>query len=78
MSNAQELIRQNIGGSFASPFGASASIPYLMGMSPNAITQPTARVTWHITDSLYDQFGVMRSRGINGPSGDIVYDDSRF
>ncbi|WP_334508786.1 carbohydrate porin [Bradyrhizobium sp. AZCC 1693] len=78
MSNAQEWIGPNIGGSFASPFGASASIPYLMGMSPNAITQPTARVTWHITDSLYDQFGVMRSLGINGPSGDIVYDDSRF
>ena len=54
MSNAQEWIGPNIGGSFASPFGASASIPYLMGMSPNAITQPT------------------------GPSGDIVYDDSRF
>jgi porin len=74
--NGQEFVGASIGGTFASPFGASASIPYLMGMAPNASTQPTARVTWHITDSIYDEFAVMRSLPIDGLTGNDIYDDA--
>ena len=76
--NGTEWIGTVVGGNFASPFGASAFIPYEMGLSQTPAVQPTARATWHMTDTLYDEFGVMRSMPINGPTGDIFFDDAYY
>jgi len=78
IANGDEWIGTFVGGNIASPFGPSAFIPYAMGLSQSPAVQPTAWVKWHMTDNLYDQFGVMRSMGINGPTGDIFYDDAHY
>lgn len=66
VSNAVEWIGAFIGGNLASPLGVSASIPYEMGLSAAPMSQPTARVTWHINEVLYNQAGIMRSLPIGG------------
>ena len=78
IANGTEWIGTVVGGNFASPFGASAFIPYEMGLTQTPTVQPTARGTWHITDTLYDQFGVMRSMPVHGPTGDIFFDDGYY
>lgn len=76
LHNGQEFVGQSIGGRFASPFGAGAAIPSLMGMAPSGDTQPTVRTTWHITDNIYNEFAAIRSLPVNGPTRNIVYDDT--
>ncbi len=73
VASNDEWIGMSIGGSFASTLGGSAAIPYEMGLSA-AHVQPSARVTWHITDRLYEQFGAMRSQPIGGPTGSPITD----
>jgi porin len=78
VSNGVEWLGAYVGGNFASPFGESSFIPYEMGNTILPAVQPTARATWHITDTLYDEFGIMRSMPVNGPTGDIFYDDAHY
>jgi porin len=77
IANNSEWIGTSIGGSYASPLGGSSSIQYAMGLTTAGV-QPTARVTWHITDNLYEQLGVMRSYPIGGPTGSTMMDNEHF
>lgn len=77
-TNEKEWIGTVIGGNIANPIGSSASVPYEMGMAAAPAAQPSARVTWHVTDSLYEQFGVMRSLPINGRTGNPIYDNKIY
>ncbi|MFG1229953.1 carbohydrate porin [Xanthobacter wiegelii] len=78
VSNAVEWIGAFIGGNLASPLGVSASIPYEMGLSAAPMSQPTARVTWHINEVIYNQAGIMRSLPIGGPTSSPLYDNAIF
>jgi porin len=76
LHNGQEFVGGSIGGTFASPFGQNASIPYAMGISPIGAPEPTVRTTWHITDNIYNQVAAIRSLPINGPTGNLILDDT--
>jgi porin len=49
------------GSSLTNPFGPSAAIPALLGVSQSGQPAPGADVRWNITDRFYEQFGVQRS-----------------
>ena len=76
--NGDEWVGVAVGGNFASPFGSQSVIPYEMGMSQTPAVQPAIWGKWHITDTVYNQFGVMRSLAENGPSGDLFFDDAHL
>ena len=63
------------GGIVTNPFGPNGFLPIVMGMSPNNISTPNFRATWHITDELYAQTGIQRSLPVNGPTSDPLYDE---
>jgi porin len=63
------------GGNFASTFGASASVPLILGLGTN--NAPGARLTYHMTPELYNTFSVQRSFPINGPTGSPGYDEAK-
>jgi porin len=72
---SNEVIGTNVGGSYANPFGPSASIPAELGLSTGQISAPAARLKWNISDSFYSQFLVQRSFPVNGPTGNAIYDE---
>jgi porin len=72
--NSQEFIGSAVGGNFANPFGGAASIPVELGQSAAGTPAPTFRVTWHMTDTVYNEFAVQRSLPVNGPTGNPLYD----
>jgi porin len=72
---ALEWTGSTVGGNWANPFGSAASIPVELGQSSADIATPMARVTWHITDKLYDEIMVQRSLPVNGPTGNPIYDE---
>lgn len=76
-ANNSDWIGTSIGGTYASPLGGSSSIQYAMGMSTAGV-QPTARITWHVTDEIYEQVGLMRSYPIGGPTGSTMTDNEYY
>lgn len=78
IANGNEFAGTIVGGNLANPFGPSASIIYELGMSLPGATQPTAKVIWHIDSGFYEQLGLMRSLGIDGPTNNVFYDDSFY
>ncbi|TDM97445.1 carbohydrate porin, partial [Lactobacillus crispatus] len=62
-------------GMVTNPFGPGGFLPLVMGMSPNNVSTPNFRATWHITDGLYAQTGIQRSLPVNGPTGNPIYDE---
>ncbi|MGV1768425.1 carbohydrate porin [Rhizobium rhizogenes] len=64
-----------VGGLVTSPFGPSASVPVVLGQSPNSMGTPNFRATWNITGELYAQTGIQRSLPVNGPTGNPIYDE---
>jgi porin len=75
-SLSQQFVATALAGNFANTFGPAASIPAEFGLSQASGT-PTARVNWHITDALYNEFAVARSQPIDGPSnGGPFWDES--
>jgi porin len=75
--NNSDWIGTSIGGTYASTLGGSASVQYAMGLSTAGI-QPTAKATWHISDSLYNQFGVIRSYPIGGATGSTMMNNEQY
>ncbi len=78
IDGGEEWLNTVVGGNIASPFGSSSAIQYEMGLTQNPYTQPAAKVIWHITDSIYNQSGAMKSLVENGPAGDDFYDTNHF
>lgn len=78
IANSVEWVGTAVGGNIANPLGASATVPFELGISGSPATQPSARVTWHIDDAFYNQFGIMRSLPINGPTGSTLYDNAYY
>jgi porin len=76
LSMSNEFVGAYVGGNYANPLGASASIPISMGMSLVPEDQPAAEGLWHITNRWYDELGIMRSMNPAGPTGNILYDDA--
>ncbi|WP_390622975.1 hypothetical protein ACEQUB_01480 [Ralstonia syzygii] len=64
-----------VGGIVVNPFGPSASVPIVLGMSPNSISTPNFRVKWNATDTLYAQAAVQRSLPVRGMTGNSIYDE---
>jgi porin len=75
IATLNEMVGLNIGGSYATPFGPSASIPAKLGMSSATASTPAARLKWNITNSVYNQFLIQRSTPVNGPTGNPIYDE---
>jgi porin len=59
--NSKDFIGASVGGTYSSALGASASIPVEVGLTAPPFAEPTARFTYHITDTLYEEFAVARS-----------------
>ena len=59
--NNFDFVGSSVGQNFASPFGSAALVPVEVGLAAGPSSQPTARVTFHITDTLYNEFAVARS-----------------
>ena len=74
-ANLPEFAGTFVGGMVVNPFGPSASIPIVLGMSPNSISTPNLRIKWNITDKLYAQAAVQRSLPVLGPTGNSIYDE---
>lgn len=64
-----------VGGLVVNPFGPTASVPIILGMSPNSISTPAVKLKWNVTDALYGQVAVQRSLPIHGPTGNSIYDE---
>lgn len=77
-TNEKEWVGTVVGGNIANPIGTSAAVHYEMGLAPIPAAQPSARIKWNVTDRLYEQFGVMRSLPINGPTGNPIYDNKIY
>ena len=76
-TGAYDWMGNFIGGSLWSVFGFSSSIPAVLGLNP-INSQPAAKVKLNITGHVYAQVGVMRSLGIDGPTGNVLYDDTKY
>lgn len=74
-ANLPEFAGTFIGGLVVNPFGPSASIPIVLGMSPNSISTPSVRVKWNITNTFYAQAAIQRSLPVHGPTGNSIYDE---
>ncbi|VTZ21288.1 Porin [Methylocella tundrae] len=61
LQGSQSFVGTYIGGNVASPFGPSASIPFELGLSSPGESAPAAIITYHMTDALYNEFGIQRS-----------------
>jgi porin len=72
MGNGGSFIGINVGGMIQSPFGPNASIPTELGLASTSVVQPTAWFNYHITDSWYDTFAVMRSLS---PTPSVLIDE---
>ncbi|MFT4190055.1 MAG: carbohydrate porin [Comamonas sp.] len=72
-----EFAGTTVGGLVTSPFGPTASVPVVLGMSSNNTGTPNFRATWRVTDSFYAQTGIQRSLPVNGPTGNPIYDEVR-
>jgi porin len=70
LQGSQEFIGQTVGGNFANPFGPSAGVPALLGLSGKDASTPMARATIPITgdfkNGLYDEVAVARSIPVRG------------
>jgi hypothetical protein len=66
-----------VGGVVTSPFGPAASVPVVLGLSPNGMGTPNFRATWHLNEEIYAQTGIQRSLPVNGPTGNPIYDEER-
>lgn len=78
VAGGNEWVGFYTGGNVVNPFGSSSYIPYEMGLAQLNAVQPSARVKFNLTKNIYNQFGVMRSLGIDGPSGSVFTDDKTF
>ncbi|WP_261540342.1 carbohydrate porin, partial [Burkholderia multivorans] len=76
-TNNQEFVGTYVGGSFANPFGPTASIPVQLGMSIGPTPTPSIRVTAHLSDEIYNSTAIQRSLPINGPTGNPIVDELR-
>ena len=74
-ANLPEFAGTFVGGLVVNPFGPSASIPIVLGMSPNSISTPNFRIKWNLTDALYAQTAIQRSLPVHGPTGNSIYDE---
>jgi porin len=74
--NSIEWVGMSVGGNIANPLGAAATVPYEMGISATPGTQPTARVTYHYNEAIYNEAGVMRSMPINGTTRNPLLDNA--
>src|SRR5262249_17913380 len=52
-------------------------IPTEMGFSIAGEGQPMARATWHITDHIYNEFGVARGLPLTGKTLDPILDEAQ-
>lgn len=66
-----------IGGGVMNPLGATASIPYEMGLASFG-PQPAVSLKWNLGPGFYDKMGAMRSIGMLGPTGNFNLDDKKF
>ena len=71
---AYDFEGQFIGGNFASTTGIGGSIPVLLGLTASTSLSPTARITIHATKNLYEEFAVLRSDPVTGPTGNPFFD----
>jgi porin len=74
-ANLPEFAGTFVGGMVVNPFGPTASVPIILGMSPNNISTPNVRVKWNITDAAYAQVSVQRSLPVHGASGNSIHDE---
>lgn len=70
-----EFMGTFVGGAVTMPFGPNGFLPVAMGMSPNNISTPNLRVTWHASEATYAQLGIQRSMPVMGPTGNPLYDE---
>ncbi|WP_081074236.1 carbohydrate porin [Burkholderia diffusa] len=74
-TNNQEFVGTYVGGSFANPFGPTASVPVQLGMSIGPTPTPSIRATVHLTSEIYNSTAVQRSLPINGRTGNPIKDE---
>jgi porin len=60
-----EFVGFFVGGNFTNTFGVAAAIPIEMGLSYSPTQAPTAKVTWHLTDNVYNVAAAIRSLPVN-------------
>ncbi|MCD9029153.1 carbohydrate porin [Luteimonas sp. BDR2-5] len=70
-----EFMGTFVGGMVTNPFGPNGFLPLAMGMSPNNVSTPNVRATWHVNDDFYAQLGVQRSLPVRGATGNPIYDE---
>jgi len=78
-----EFVGIFVGGNYANTLGPSSFIPQELGMTLAPANSPAVRVTWNITDVVYEEFAIARSLGIclkpgtnKTCTGDVFYDDA--
>lgn len=74
-ANMPEFADTFVAGLIVNPFGPSASIPIVLGMSPNSVSTPNVRIKWNLTDTVYGQTALQRSLPVHGPTGNSIYDE---
>lgn len=72
-ANMPEFAGTFVGGLVVNPFGTTASIPVILGMTPNSLSTPNMRVKWNITKALYVQVAAQRSLPVHAPIGGPTY-----
>lgn len=60
-----EFVGFFVGGNFSNTFGVAAAIPIEMGLSYSPTQAPTAKFTWHLTDTVYNVVAAFRSLPVN-------------
>src|SRR6516165_2329926 len=60
-----EFVGLFVGGNFSNTFGVAAAIPIEMGLSYSPTQAPTAKITWHLTDTVYNVTAALRSLPVN-------------
>jgi porin len=71
MDNSLTWVGTFVGGQVQSPFGPTASIPTEVGLSASSVSQPTAWIKYHPTESTYNSFGIARSIDPRGIQADL-------
>lgn len=77
VANVTDFVGTFVGSNFANTFGPSASIPAELGQSVTPATAPSFRITWHLTERLYNEIAAQRSLPVSGPTLNPIYDEIR-
>lgn len=76
-ATSPEFAGTNVGGMTVNPFGPSASIPIVYGMTPNSMATPALKLRWNLDDATYVQGVVQRSLPVRTPTGNSIYEETK-